>query len=312
MSRLSVIVPVYKAEKYLHRCVASILAQTFTDFELILVDDGSPDESGRICDDYALQDPRVKVLHKQNGGVSSARNAGIDASSGEFVAFVDSDDYIAPQMYAKMFEAHNGRTDCLVVCECYLVRGETCTPDPIYEIGTEKIGNISSLIMSGLGGSCCNLLVPREMIGTLRFPEYLSCGEDFWFVLRLFINAATIVKIPEPLYYYYQGNGDSITHTLSTDVHKRYLIAAADNRSFLEKIGLFESLEKPFYWSMLRFKSVFCLNQETFGLYKEEFPEANRYVLSCPLLTWKMKILMIALNLNLDNAASWIVRIYRK
>ena len=310
MSRLSVIVPVYKAEKYLHRCVDSILAQTFTDFELILVDDGSPDESGRICDEYALRDNRIKVLHKENGGVSSARNAGIDASSGEFIAFVDSDDYIAPEMYARLFEAHNGHNDTLVVCECYLVRGETCTPDPIYEIGADKIGNISNLIMSGLGGSCCNILIPRDIIGTLRFPEYLSCGEDFWFVLRLFINAGTIVKIKEPLYYYYQGNSDSITHTLSTEVHKRYLVAAADNRSFLEKIGLFQLLEKPFYWSMLRFKSVFCMDQDNFKLYKKEFPEANGYVLSCPLLTWKMKLLMLALNLNMDAAASFMVRKY--
>ena len=99
MCEISIIVPVYKVEKYLKKCVDSILAQTFSDFELILVDDGSPDNSGRICDDYAKKDARVRVVHKQNGGLSSARNAGIEVAKGKYLGFVDSDDYIAEDMY---------------------------------------------------------------------------------------------------------------------------------------------------------------------------------------------------------------------
>ena len=94
MPKVSIIVPVYKAEQYLHRCVDSILSQSFTDCELILVDDGSPDKSGEICDEYASRDSRIQVIHKQNGGVSSARNAGLDVAHGEYVWFVDSDDWI--------------------------------------------------------------------------------------------------------------------------------------------------------------------------------------------------------------------------
>ena len=92
--KISVIVPVYKAEKYLHRCVDSILAQTFTDFELLLINDGSPDNSGVICDEYAQKDNRIRVFHKENGGVSSARNIGLDNAKGEWITFIDSDDYI--------------------------------------------------------------------------------------------------------------------------------------------------------------------------------------------------------------------------
>lgn len=99
MPTLSIIVPVYKVEPYLHRCVDSILAQTFTDFELILVDDGSPDNCGAICDEYAAKDSRILVIHKENGGLSDARNAGLDIAKGEYIGFVDSDDYISPQMY---------------------------------------------------------------------------------------------------------------------------------------------------------------------------------------------------------------------
>lgn len=94
MPKISVIVPVYKAEKYIRRCVDSILAQTFTDFELLLIDDGSPDDSGAICDGYAAKDSRVKVFHKENGGVSSARNLGLDNARGEWITFVDADDWI--------------------------------------------------------------------------------------------------------------------------------------------------------------------------------------------------------------------------
>ena len=99
MPQISVIVPVYKTEAYLRRCVDSILAQTFTDFELILVDDGSPDKCYAICEDYKAKDNRVSVIHKKNGGVSSARNAGLDAARGVFVTFVDSDDYVKPAYF---------------------------------------------------------------------------------------------------------------------------------------------------------------------------------------------------------------------
>ena len=95
---ISIVVPVYKVEKYLNRCVDSILNQTYTDFECILVDDGSPDKCGQICDEYAELDKRIRVIHKENGGLSDARNVGIDAAKGEYILFVDSDDWIHPQL----------------------------------------------------------------------------------------------------------------------------------------------------------------------------------------------------------------------
>lgn len=101
--KISVIVPVYNAEKYLHRCVDSILAQTFTDFEVLLINDGSKDKSGTICDDYAKLDSRVRVFHKENGGVSSARNIGVENMVGDYSIHVDSDDEILPTMYEKLY-----------------------------------------------------------------------------------------------------------------------------------------------------------------------------------------------------------------
>lgn len=103
LPKISIIVPVYKAETYLHRCVDSILAQTFTDWELILVDDGSPDQSGKICDEYAKKDQRVKVIHKENGGVSSARQRGLDESVGEYTIHADPDDWVEPEMLDELY-----------------------------------------------------------------------------------------------------------------------------------------------------------------------------------------------------------------
>ena len=101
---ISVIVPIYRVEKYLPACIDSILYQTFTDFELILVDDGSPDRCPEICDEVARRDARVRVIHQANAGLSAARNAGIEIAHGEWLGFVDSDDYIAPQFYEKLYQ----------------------------------------------------------------------------------------------------------------------------------------------------------------------------------------------------------------
>ena len=115
---ISVIVPVYKTEEYLERCVNSILNQTYKDIELIIVDDGSPDKCPAICDTFAQMDERVKVIHKVNGGVSTARNAGLEIATGDYIAFVDSDDYIELDMYEKMI-SKAVEYDCdVVMCDC--------------------------------------------------------------------------------------------------------------------------------------------------------------------------------------------------
>ena len=108
MPKLSVIVPVYKAEAVLETCVASVLAQTFSDWELLLIDDGSPDGSGKLCDDYAAQDSRVRVFHKPNGGVSSARNLGMAEAVGDYILFIDADDWIAPESCQTLLDALEG------------------------------------------------------------------------------------------------------------------------------------------------------------------------------------------------------------
>ena len=120
MPKLSVIVPVYNTEKYLRECVDSILAQTFTDFELILVDDGSTDGSGAICDEYAGKDSRIRVIHQENGGATLARRSGVRIAQGEYVAFVDSDDWIAQHIYQNMMEKAETCGADVILCDIVL------------------------------------------------------------------------------------------------------------------------------------------------------------------------------------------------
>ena len=116
MDKISIIIPVYNVETYIHKCIGSVLAQTYRNIEVILVDDGSPDNSGIICDEYAKKDKRVIVIHKKNGGLSDARNAGIDAATGDYIVFVDSDDYIAPDMIEKLYETQKRNNADITVC----------------------------------------------------------------------------------------------------------------------------------------------------------------------------------------------------
>ena len=118
MVKLSIIVPVYKTEQYLTRCVESILGQTFSDIELILIDDGSPDRCGEICDTFAKKDSRVKVIHKNNAGVAAARNDGLRIANGKYVTVVDSDDYLDQNMYQNILEIVQKYDSDVVMCDC--------------------------------------------------------------------------------------------------------------------------------------------------------------------------------------------------
>ncbi len=134
MPCISVIVPVYKVEKYLRRCVDSILSQSFTDFELLLTDDGSPDNCPAICDNYAAKDSRVRVIHKENGGLSSARNAALNICEGKYICFVDSDDYISPDMFEKLLSAAKNNDCEVAICGQFTERdGQISIDEPKVE-----------------------------------------------------------------------------------------------------------------------------------------------------------------------------------
>ena len=209
----SIVIPVYNVEKYLHQCVDSILNQSFTDFEVILVDDGSPDNCPQICDYYAQKDPRVKVIHKPNGGVSSARNIGIDAARSEFILFCDSDDYYlegALEKIANMTQSANADVYCFGIRK-ETQKGTVDITSAKYK-GTISDELLLSLAYAGLvtskvttiNVSPINKVYRKSVIDKfhLRFDETLRIAEDISFNVAYFSKCNTVVCLDEALYFY--------------------------------------------------------------------------------------------------------------
>lgn len=210
--KISIIVPVYKVEQYLPKCIDSILAQTYHAWELLLIDDGSPDNSGHICEEYAQKDERIRVFHKENGGVSSARNFGLDNAKGDYVMFVDSDDWIS--------------VDCLAICMNEILKSNldavqfgfisvtSNKENPKLKVATlpldgEQYIQTNSFNVCAGGGLYKRVIIEENK---LRFPIDLKLAEDQIFVLS-FIEKAVRIKYLDHAMYYYLQREDSAVHT---------------------------------------------------------------------------------------------------
>lgn len=213
MPELSIIVPVYKVEKYLPRCIDSILAQTFGDFELILIDDGSPDGCGRICDEYARKDKRIVVIHQKNMGVSAARNAGLDIAHGRYIGFVDSDDWIEPQMYEVMMDAIRENGADMAVCGVRYADedGKFTRADRLSEGVYSRDGLLEDVFAmpNKLGGGCCNKVLDASKIASVRFKVGMTIAEDALYLFDCFMRIDGAVKIGDALYNVYERCGSA-------------------------------------------------------------------------------------------------------
>lgn len=207
--KISVIVPVYNVEKYLPRCLDSIIQQSYKNLEIILVDDGSTDNSGLICDEYAKRDARIKVLHKENGGLSSARNAGLDVCTlgGDCIAFVDSDDFISPNylyVLLKNMKIYDADISC---CSYIRTTKSTMNNDFIKSNNSCTILDGSSCIKFYLEKeivSAWGKIYKKEIFNNFRFPLG-KIHEDISTIFQVFSQARRIVYIDEKLYYYYKN-----------------------------------------------------------------------------------------------------------
>lgn len=211
--KISVIVPVYEAEKYLNECIESILNQTFSDFELILVDDGSTDQSGEICETYKMQDARVKVLHKENGGVASARNMGIEISQGMYLTFVDSDDYLVSEALETLYNdiiTYKADISCCLMCSDSEVGSESLQ-NGVFEIWKNSAALIKSLEDNHFTYSSCAKLYRKDFLGEIRFEEGRKIHEDSYFVFCCFYKEPTVV-VRNVGIYNYRKHSESASH----------------------------------------------------------------------------------------------------
>lgn len=231
---VSIIVPVYKAEKYIHQCIDSLLTQTYSNIEVILVDDGSPDNCGKICDEYAAKDYRVKVIHQQNGGVSVARQTGIDHATGEYSIHADPDDWVELNMIEELVAKAVADNADMVICDFYREsksdRIHVCQ-NPGDDLSASAV--LRKILSQQLHGSCCNKLVNRSHIEGIGFiPEDLCILEDELYNIRILARTIKVSYLPKAFYHYRVENEHSLCNTTSEKSFKSKVKAVSEIESF--------------------------------------------------------------------------------
>lgn len=256
MPEISIIIPVYNAEMYLNNCIRSILIQTHTDFELILVDDGSSDQSGNICDKYAEQDFRVKVIHKENGGVSSARNSGLQIAKGKYIMFCDSDDYVEQKWCESLYAIMEKSKVDLAFCAYYMKDNTLKKVSKAVKFSDENFlllekEELWNLYMKNLMNMPWNKIYKKEIIekNNIRFDETISYNEDLIFVLDYIKYSQKKFGICNiPLYCYIQGIEGSLTRSYVPDLWKIKLRVFEEFDLLLNQCGITkDSIKKQYY-----------------------------------------------------------------
>ena len=306
MRRVSVIVPVYNAEKYLKRCVDSLLGQTFTDFEVILVDDGSTDGSGKMCDDYARSNPQVCVFHQSNQGVSAARQAGLDAARGEYITFADPDDWVEPLMLESLYHAAKKNNADVVICDFIInssEKSEHYKQQMPRDLSPDAI--LRQLMMGELHGSTCNKLYRGTSLKkhNISFPDNISYCEDLWFNSRLYKNQDIKTSYADRAFYHYDlySNSSGLSRKFSAK-------SVEDYNAFANFI--FNDLDESEYsdeFAMIRFnlkKLAFrsdCQSSLFYSIFPDSLDEFKRELTSSQV-HWAMKNgLCFALNGHLKS-----------
>ncbi|MBQ8684595.1 MAG: glycosyltransferase [Clostridia bacterium] len=277
---VSIIIPVYNVEKYLPICIESVVNQTYRALELLLIDDGSTDNSGKICDEYAGKDSRIKVLHKENGGVSLARNIGLDKASGEYIAFIDSDDIIEADMIERLIYEMDDDTD-IVECEFYEFY-EYDKKGRINKYTNAYYGEICDKTQALIGffdgtikWSIWNKLYKAKLLKNIRFDTNLRVGEDALFVINCCDKANKIKEIPYCGYGYLQ-RVDSVTNETLNE--KKWKIF-----EFIDKIKKEYTSKEVLPYIILceyNYCKAYIRNILKDGIYKEKLKELRRKILA--------------------------------
>ena len=273
MPLITVIVPVYNVENYIVKCIESIIGQTYKNLEVFLVDDGSTDGSGRICDEYAAKDDRIHVIHKENGGQSSARNLALSKAKGDLFGFVDSDDWIEPDMYEKLMAGFELPDVDIVMCGYYI---EEYSEKKILRKNPEKIYSnreaLEALVRIKICSNLWNKLYKRELFDGIAFPEGRFYEDTV--VMHRLIARVRLVKVLDVCMYHHILRDRSTCHTVSAKMFFDYTDAALDRYDFLKEnqAAFFEEEKSLILLSTLQRFSIFWRNW-----YKMKKDEKKRY-----------------------------------
>ena len=298
---VSIIVPIYNIENYIRECLDSILAQTYPYFELILVDDGSPDNCGRICDDYAKGDNRIKVVHKVNGGISSARNAGLEVAKGEWIMHVDGDDWIEPDMIESLIEAAQ-ITGADMVFGDFMKYGPSAGYNKLPTWSSDKkksMTNYIAYVMTTIWGSIAKRSLYADH--SLKSPEDISYCEDFHLIVRLCHFAKKVVNVHRP-FYHYRYRPTSIMSNMSRKTEADEQWAYQDTIRLFKEQGVYEDYRKVMSWRVLKSAQELLLDPAGHKRFMELFNDGREFIFSCPFVNRKIKMLAWMLTHNLRPA----------
>ena len=259
---ISVIVAVYNAEKTIRKCVDSLLAQTFTNLEILLIDDGSIDNCGKICDEYALSDSRIRVVHKKNGGVSSARQCGIENAQGEYTIHADPDDWVEPEMLEELYNKASEENADMVICDYYIDENKYVKQQPTSL--DHKV--VLNELFQHLHGSCCNKLVKRDCYVKydISFPEQISYCEDQYVMASILLHDIKVAYCPMAFYHYmYSANSQSRHYdekTFAMDLNIRNLFTSLFEKDDPTRKKVYDSktrglVSRAFYFGQSFFTS---------------------------------------------------------
>lgn len=291
---ISVIIPVYNVEEYLSACLESVTGQTYKNLEIIVIDDGSTDKSGIICDEYCSRDNRIKVIHKKNGGLSDARNSGLKAAKGQYIGFVDSDDWIAPEMYEVLYrscKAHGADISFARYKDVAMDASQDDVIDDSHESKKDSWQAVTSeqyleSILTGKGEiasnwSVCVRLYKADVMKVLRF-EKGKCFEDVLYSTKVIMNTSKCIYVNRNLYYY-RCRTTSITNTSVRSKFDRKIVTDLmdqENKAidYLDKSGekrLFHIAKAVFYQQMLFY--------DTKNPYREYERKFKEFLIKCKL-----------------------------
>ena len=300
--KISIVVPVYKVEKYLDRCVNSLTGQTLKELEIILVDDGSPDRCPIICDEYAAKDARVRVIHKENGGLSSARNAGLAIASGDWIMHLDGDDWIAPDMLERLIQKGEDTGADIVMGDFLFTYSDR---DILYRFPdwdnnkTASLNRYITSVWTCVWGGIHKRSLYEEY--QLKSPQGVTYCEDFHLMARLCYHAKKVVNLHRPFYHYRQQEG-SVMHNLNKKTEQDEQWVYQDIIRFFKEQGVYDDYRKSMCWRMLKATQELVLDKRTWKEFQEMVPEKKHYIWDCPYINRKLKMNMWCLTHHL----SWI------
>lgn len=308
MNKVSIIVPVYGVEKYISQCIESLITQTYKDLEIILVDDGSKDCSGEICEEYASKDERIVVFHKQNGGLTSARNYGLERATGDWIIHVDGDDWIEPQAVEQLLNKAKASDAEIVFADFWFDFPNRRKESHFYDWNKQGYEGLKDYIVTPwncLWGS----IHKRKLYDDhkLKSPVNITYCEDFHLIVRLCFFADKIAKVSQPLYHYRQQDS-SIMHNLSKKTEADEQRAYSDIIKFFKCHGVYAEFKQVMAWRSLKASQELVLDIKTFRQFREYNPDKKDYITSCPFIGKKLKIIMWCITHHLSSIAETIIR----